>query len=1174
MDKRTLTFGIFLILVFTLGCVSAAENTTTGNATSIAQNYHEDVVEVSMAFDVALNPDRPIEYGSDILFDVMVPEGASGSIDYTVNSKNFNINVENLYDDAETLGEAGIRVHADELVYGLNTFTFTYIGDDYPKTTVTQKLTVEGNIKPDTVYVGYGNDAHVSLMLPGDASGNLNVYEVIFYDLPEDIWGYGARFNLIQSVPLINGFANVTVSSLNPGRHYIYANYTGKDYAAEFKYSISNITLAEAIYSKYDYDAYFDVIPNMNLPSIAYTTNEYTIDFRLPEDYEGVLTVTVGSEKRTFQVKNGVTSFKLFNLESASHSEGELVDDIKVQIHYQDKWSAYTYNETYLILVSKGGPTADFEITEYAKNILKGETNTISLAFPDYVHGKLTIFLDGVKIAEQTIDGPTDEYLLSTEKLSYGKHTVKLIYNDDNGLLKSKSLDFEVSYIVVEYPSAIEIGTFSWMEVSNTIAVRMPDDATGNVKIMMNGTKIAEGNIIDGSFSFDVEGISLGVYEFEVTYLGNYPAFSTRFALNSTYVYDVDISDIVYGQTNRFALRLPLGATGNVTLKIGERTFVSAISEDGEAIFDVDGFVPGTYGWSISYGGDGKFPAFKSDESINVIYKITTNIDDSDEVFRDGNITFTLVLPADAKGNLIISRYDEINNLFEVLRTLPVTGGRAQVSLYGLNLGFNEYKAEYDGKDFDVDVYDEFIYVVNRIILPESKGIIVGNDAVYEIQLADAVNSTISVYVDDRLVKQVDFINGRAEVVLKNMDIGLYNVRFECGKIWSSNVYLAVNEAYSWKITPKIKLGEGNVFEVNFPKNTNGTLNFAAYYVDEIYSRNISKTISMPYTRGFAAIPSTEFLVGEYRIVNFTITDSVYGVIDFAVAGNNSVSFVIENKADIYAFINGTVLTVEFPNDAVGEVTVKIGKKTYIRDIIDGRATVSNVDNDLKRVIVSYMGSQYYSPFDDYVLGVRKIIPENPDPVDEKTENHSVEPEVKKYDPKIIASNLASTYNGGVYYNVKVYGTDGNPAGGKSVTFKLNGKKLTAVKTDSKGVAKVKITSTPGSYKITSTSLGVSVTKKLTIRQVLKLTKVTPKKSAKKLVLTASLVKVNGKYLKGKTIVFRFSGKNYKVKTNGKGIAKLTIKSNVLKKLKAGKKITYQATYLKCTVKRSAKVIK
>ena len=38
--------------------------------------------------------------------------------------------------------------------------------------------------------------------------------------------------------------------------------------------------------------------------------------------------------------------------------------------------------------------------------------------------------------------------------------------------------------------------------------------------------------------------------------------------------------------------------------------------------------------------------------------------------------------------------------------------------------------------------------------------------------------------------------------------------------------------------------------------------------------------------------------------------------------------------------------------------------------------------------------------------------------------------------------------------------------------------------------------------------------------------------------------------------------------------AKVTIKKNVLKKLKKGKKVTYQATYLKDTVKRTAKVKK
>ena len=51
-----------------------------------------------------------------------------------------------------------------------------------------------------------------------------------------------------------------------------------------------------------------------------------------------------------------------------------------------------------------------------------------------------------------------------------------------------------------------------------------------------------------------------------------------------------------------------------------------------------------------------------------------------------------------------------------------------------------------------------------------------------------------------------------------------------------------------------------------------------------------------------------------------------------------------------------------------------------------------------------------------------------------------------------------------------------------------------------------------------------------------------------------------------------FKGKTYKVKTNSKGIAKLTIKGKVLKKLKIGKKITYKASYLKDTRKRVVKV--
>ena len=87
----------------------------------------------------------------------------------------------------------------------------------------------------------------------------------------------------------------------------------------------------------------------------------------------------------------------------------------------------------------------------------------------------------------------------------------------------------------------------------------------------------------------------------------------------------------------------------------------------------------------------------------------------------------------------------------------------------------------------------------------------------------------------------------------------------------------------------------------------------------------------------------------------------------------------------------------------------------------------------------------------------------------------------------------------------------------------------------------------------------------------LTLKKITVKKSAKKLVLKATL-KINGKVAKGKIIIFKFNKKTYKATTNKKGVAKIIIKKSVLKKLKVGKKVKYQATYSKNTVKKTVKV--
>ena len=86
------------------------------------------------------------------------------------------------------------------------------------------------------------------------------------------------------------------------------------------------------------------------------------------------------------------------------------------------------------------------------------------------------------------------------------------------------------------------------------------------------------------------------------------------------------------------------------------------------------------------------------------------------------------------------------------------------------------------------------------------------------------------------------------------------------------------------------------------------------------------------------------------------------------------------------------------------------------------------------------------------------------------------------------------------------------------------------------------------------------------VKTTLTLKKVKVKRSAKKLVIQATL-KVNGKAVKGKIIKFKFNKKSYKARTNAKGVAKITVKKSVLKKLKKGKKVTYTATYGKITKK-------
>ena len=83
----------------------------------------------------------------------------------------------------------------------------------------------------------------------------------------------------------------------------------------------------------------------------------------------------------------------------------------------------------------------------------------------------------------------------------------------------------------------------------------------------------------------------------------------------------------------------------------------------------------------------------------------------------------------------------------------------------------------------------------------------------------------------------------------------------------------------------------------------------------------------------------------------------------------------------------------------------------------------------------------------------------------------------------------------------------------------------------------------------------------------------TIKKSTKKLNLSVKITKGKS-LLKSKKIKFKFRSKTYTAKTNSKGIAKVTVKRSVIKKLKKGGKYTVKISYLKNSIKVYVKVKK
>ena len=1067
-----------------------------------------------------------IEFGKSTEFTVDLSCYAEGTVSVVVANRTLTFEVDYMYDS----------FFIDNLPIGEYNLTFTLTGN-FPEKSCNYSICVEPVIYVPEKFTYNGNET-ISLTLPGNASGNLTVYE---YD------GDDNKVT-IKTVPLKDGKAEISLCDLPLGSHYIYAEYTGEDYDVE--------TVNE----------YIRVIPSVDYPEYVWKKGNYTITVSSPDNVKGNLTVYIilggyEDEEHVYHEEKLV----LYNGSASGTVPIDLpMDKLNKTVYYftvlysEDEY--IVTSEEYWFRIFENSPDSNVTI-EFAKELNKfGDVDYayIITNLPRDGEGfEYEVYVDGKLVAGKDIYFD-DQYStaisgdIDMENLTLGTHNWKInatFYRYYNPI--SQEGTFTVTWIDV--PEAI----YGDEEIEFDI-----DDvnATGTLSLLIDGKDYAMEFVDHGEAAIIVKDLSIGEHTYEITYSGDKTheklTKSGKFTFAQLlYIANLEDDNVMpLYSFYPFFIIVSDDATGNVTATIGGQTVTAAIIE-GEATVNFTGLGEGNYTITVKYPGDSKYHADEISYDFTIKGYMIVRDGDDDSTF------FALVLPSDATGNLsaYLGSYDQYTESYDydLLKTVALVNGTAIINVNDLGLSYGEYhvKVAYEGNYTEIEPLYTDIELSPKIIV--SSLVAMGEDARVEIDVGSATGN-ITIILNNEPYKTVALKDGKINESISAADLIQDNfVSFKyIGDDLDEHIFDVYDgdggyEPILYEIGVEINNltipqtfssdGSGNI-TMDLPEGFSGNV---SVYVDG------EKVSTTPVTGGKVTVPVTGLNgTAQIRVEVEDANGTKYTASATVKVSKPDASVDIATPTDSKT----PQFTVNLPKNATGSIIVNIGGKNYAADLINGSATINPTDlaDGTYNATIRYTGDDNYDSFTKTVsVNIKTVV-----------------------DPKITAGDLSVIYSAGTKYSVTIYGTDGKVAANTQVTFLVNGKVFKTVTTNANGVATVVITQTPGTYKITTKALGIEVTKKITVKHVLKLQKVKVKRSAKKLVIKATLSKVNGKYLKGKKITLKFKGKKYTAKTNKKGVAKFTIKSKVLKKLKKGKKVKYQATYLKDTVKYTVKVKK
>ena len=671
----------------------------------------------------------------------------------------------------------------------------------------------------------------------------------------------------------------------------------------------------------------------------------------------------------------------------------------------------------------------------------------------------------------------------------------------------------------------------------------------GNLTLYFDDHKIVDNDSDGECFNFGMPfdfNLTYGIHNWRVQYNGTekYNPLNVSGTFEYSYV-DFDFPKYVTStEYDTLGVVLPDDAEGDLTL------YIDGIKSDKISLKDtypyelrIKGFstVYGMHNYSLVYSGDNKYAKYSRNGTFE--YTFMDIVLKTDVIYGE-NSELSIFLPDDVTGKVEIFfdgnsvKNDTARDYIYYTFSKPTPGEHNVTIIYS---GDGKYPARN---------YSKIMTVVPQIKLNTSWLLPFTDPFEVSLVLPNDANGTLVVILNGNLVNESKVTNGKA--VIKISPLPFINDDYYLTAYYNGTDYEVPKEKDTLRIIPKVIISDDQKsasFEL--PANATGTLKMLLN----------GKDLGAVFKNGKAKVDLSKNAKTGYNVLqviyengNYPSFDEDY---DFYMEPPEAKVKVNIPKLIVVGVSTNIVFTT-VPSGLNGRIVLMCYLGGYCEEfsgkVINGKATVS----------VKFKKAGTYDVYCDFY------------PADSSYTSPTTSFDiVVNPKGKITAKSLTMSYSDKSVYKVRVLDYAGKSVGaGKAVVFKINGKKVATAKTNKKGYASFKPNKLPGTYKITATSLGVKVTKTLKVKHIITLKTVKVKKSAKKLVLKATLGKVKGKYLKRKTVTFKFKGKKYKTKTNKKGVAKVTIKKAVLKKLKVGKKVKYQATYLKDTVVKTAKVKK